>query len=342
MAQCLVVLLCIPLFLTSCALGVEKTEKKQYQATFLMLFDTVTTIIGYAETEEAFQAEARQVYNDLLEYHQLFDIYEEYDGICNLKTVNDHAGLSPVQVDEKIIALLEDCRSFYESTGGKVNAAMGSVLQLWHEARQTGINDPENAVLPDEEVLREAAQHINFDTVLIDRENSTVFITDPDQKLDVGAVAKGWAVQRAAETAPAGLLISVGGNVCATGEKPMGNGQWVIGVQSPDDEEEYLHTLNIAGGCVVTSGDYQRRYTVDGVVYHHIIDPETLYPADYWRSVTVLCADSGTADALSTALFLLQQQEGQQLLEQYSAEAMWVMQDGTRLYSPGFKAYIRT
>ena len=92
----------------------------------------------------------------------------------------------------------------------------------------------------------------------------------------------------------------------------------------------------------VTSGDYQRTYLVDGESYHHIIDPETLMPSRYWRSVTVVCADSGIADALSTALFLMPQGEGQTLLTRYNAEAMWVDADGGEFFSPGFRALLRT
>lgn len=115
------------------------------------------------------------------------------------------------------------------------------------------------------------------------------------------------------------------------------------GVESPDKgAEEYLHTLYVEKGSVVTSGDYQRYYMVDGVRYHHIIDPDTKYPAAYWRSVTIVCEDSGLADALSTALFTLNQSDGQALLDRYHAEAMWVDADGNQIYSPGFSNFIRT
>ena len=91
----------------------------------------------------------------------------------------------------------------------------------------------------------------------------------------------------------------------------------------------------------MTSGDYQRYYYVDGVKYHHIIDPETLYPATLWRAVTVVCEDSGLADALSTSLFTMTQDEGQALLDEFGAEALWVAADGQLLYSPGFSGYIK-
>ena len=90
------------------------------------------------------------------------------------------------------------------------------------------------------------------------------------------------------------------------------------------------------------SGDYQRAYVVDGELYHHIIDPSTLYPSTLWRSVTVICQDSGLGDALSTALFVLSLEDGQKLLEKMGAEAMWVDREGNRFYSPGFENYIRT
>lgn len=331
--------LLVALLLSGCTVPAQKTPQR-YTATFLDVFDTVTTIVGFAESEDAFTQQAQTIYDELLRYHQLFDIYDDYDGIANLKTVNDAAGGDPVQVDTAIIQLLKSCKEYDALTGGKVNAAMGSVLQLWHEARSDAYDDPLNAYLPDETKLEEAAQHVNFDDVILDEENSTVRIADPSLRLDVGAIAKGWATQKVAEKAPAGMLISVGGNVCATGPK-NGDSPWVVAIENPDGGD-YLHTVYVETGCVVTSGDYQRTYPVNGKFYHHIIDPDTLYPSEYFRSVTIVCADSGLADALSTALFLMPLEEGMALAESCAVEAMWVHADGTRSYTPGFEKLIRT
>ena len=316
-------------------------EQKQYSATFLTVFDTVTTILGRDSSEAAFTEKAQAVHDELLRYHQLFDIYNEYEGLNNLKTVNDHPG-EAVSVDKAIVDMLLDCKAYYELTGGRVNAAMGSVLRLWHEAREDGLNDFANAYLPDGEALAQAAEHADWDDVLIDEEHLTVTIADPGLRLDVGAIAKGWSVQRAAETAPEGLLISVGGNVCATGPKDSTGTPWVVGVQDPDGGDNYLHTLYLTKGSMVTSGDYQRAYMVDGELYHHIIDPDTLYPGSLWRAVTVVCPDSGLADALSTALFLLPMEEGQKLLDVCESTAMWVDAEGNMYYSTGFEDLIRT
>ena len=272
----------------------------------------------------------------------MFDIYHEYAGINNLKTVNDRAGGEPVEVDSRLIDLLVFCRELDELTGGRVDVTMGSVLALWHEARSSGVDDPEHAALPDSGALKEAAEHTGFELLEIDREASTLRLTDPLARLDVGAVAKGYAVERVCQNAPEGLLLSVGGNVRATGPKPGGE-PWVVGVQEPDGgKEDYLHTLYVSNSSVVSSGDYQRYYTVDGVRYHHIIDPDTRYPGTRWRAVTVLCADSGLADGLSTALFLLSQEEGEALARQCGAEALWVAADGTLSCTGGFQEAVRT
>ena len=322
--------------LTGC---IRQSGWDQYSVTYLSLFDTVTAITGTADSQEEFNDICRELHDELLAYHRLFDIYNDYPGLTNLKTLNDLAGTGPVEVDEALLALLSDCKTYRELTGGTVDPAMGSVLALWHQARTDALEDPERAAPPAEAALREASLHTAMDAVLLDPENGTAEITDPGLRLDVGAIAKGWAVQRVCEKAPAGLLISVGGNIYATGPKDEAGTPWVVAIQDPRGEG-YLHTLAITQGSVVTSGDYQRCFTADDKLYHHIIDPQTLCPGEYWSSVTVVCPDSGLADALSTALFLLPRDQGQALLDRCGATAMWVDREGNRLYSPGFEALI--
>lgn len=323
----------VALFLSGCA------APKQHQKTYLTVFDTVTTVTAYGGSDAKFEENAGQIYDILWDCHRLFDIYHEYSGINNLKTVNDQAGIAPVAVDDRIIALLQDCAQYYTLTGGRVNVAMGSVLSLWHEAREEGLASPESAALPDEDALLEAAAHCSWEHVIIDADAGTVFLADPEMSLDVGAVAKGWAAQKAAEAAPAGYLLNVGGNVIVTGVKDSRDTPWVIGIASPDGSS-YLHTVSLTAGAMVTSGNYQRLYYVDGTAYHHIIDPDTLMPGTLWRAVSIYCPDSALADILSTALFLLPRQEGERLLESCGAEAMWLDGDGNVFCSPGFSALL--
>ena len=137
----------------------------------------------------------------------------------------------------------------------------------------------------------------------------------------------------------------MGGNVRASRTEARRLRLWVVGVQDPDGGSEYAAASTRSDGqrgSVVTSGDYQRYYYVDGVKYHHIIDPETLYPATLWRAVTVVCEDSGLADALSTSLFTMTQDEGQALLDEFGAEALWVAAERAAAVQPGlFRLYKR-
>ena len=316
--------------LTACG-GKRETPYSYVDYSF---FDTVTTILGYGESPKEFEMQVQKICGELQYYHQLFDIYHEYEGLNNLKTINDQAGIRPVSVDQPVLDLLQDCADYWIISDRKVNAAMGSVLSLWHEARELALKNPGQAEIPSTDDRVRAAKHCDFSNVVLDLEKKTVFLKDPEMRLDVGAVAKGWAAQQVSQSAPGGMLISIGGNVCATGPKPDGS-PWTVGIQNPDGEG-YLRTVRLTKGSIVTSGDYQRFFEVEGKRYHHIIDPASTRPGEYWQSVTVYCQDSGLSDALSTALFLHTRENGQKLLDAVGAEAMWVDPEGTVFLSPGF------
>ncbi len=327
------------------------TVPNRYQAQFLSLFDTVTTIVGYADSEADFSELAQSIHDELEIYHQFYDIYNDYEGINNIKTINDNAGVAPVTVDSRIIDLLLFSQDMYDKTGGSVNVALGSVLAVWHNYREAGIDDPLNAEVPPMALLEEAALHTNINDIVIDEQASTVFLRDSEMRLDVGAVAKGYAAERVISAIEASgvqsLLVSIGGNVKAIGQKLVagsnGEKRWNIGIQNPDktsEQTEILHLL-IDGLSIVSSGIYERYYTVDGVRYHHIIDPATLFPADTFEQVTIVCADSGLADALSTAVFNMTLDDGRALINSLDGiEAAWVLQGGTLEYSAGFQALI--
>ncbi|MCQ4636340.1 FAD:protein FMN transferase [Anaerovorax odorimutans] len=328
-------LLAAVLILGAAVWFVKKEKTERYEAEFIDVFDTMTKIVGYSKSEKQFRDQTDFIHKELKRYHQLFDIYHDYTGVSNIKSINDHAGKAPVKVDEKILDLLEFSRQVYQMTNGNVNVAFGSVLSIWHEYRESGTDDPARAQLPPMEALREAAKHTNIEDLIIDRQKSTVFLKDPQMSLDVGAVAKGFAVEAVSrdvrrEKQADALLLSVGGNVRAIGYKDGKSEPWKVGIQNPDDSGKMLRDLSIADSSLVTSGDYQRYYMVDGKRYNHIIDPKTLMPAQHYRAVTVHCQDSGLADALSTAAFLLDYEKSRSLIESIKgAGALYVMKDGS-------------
>ncbi len=305
-------------------------------------FDTVTTIIGFETSEEEFQKNVKEIKAKLEEYHKLYDIYNSYEGINNLYTINKltDGNHQKVVVDKKIINLLQFAQEAYPLSFGKINAAMGGVLKIWHDYRNEGKE------IPSENILKNASEHADIEDIIMSWNNSTVLLNDPQMLLDVGAIAKGYTAEEMAKWMIAkefyGYLLNIGGNVKVVGDRPDGE-KWDVAIENPDKSSEnpYIETLKLGKDMsLVTSGSYQRYYTVDGKQYHHIIDPDTLMPAEFFRSVSVLCTDSGMADLLSTALFCLSYDDGLNLLKNFqNVEVMWIKNDDTHLYTEGFKNY---
>lgn len=325
------------LFVLSCVFSGCITDAK-YQKQYVGVFDTVVQIIGYEGNRNDFDKNAELIYNKLCEYHKLFDIYNTYDGINNIKTVNDNAGISPVKVDSSVIELLDFAIEMYSVTDGCMNIAMGSVLSLWHEAFQAE-QSGEQIDFPSDIELKTAFEHCDIQNIIIDKENLTVYLSDEYMSLDVGAVAKGFAVEKVYEYAKSeginSYLLNVGGNVRTFGKKADG-GLWNIGVDDPFSNDTKF-TVKADTTSVVTSGGYNRYFTYNGKKYHHIIDPNTLYPSEYCASVTVICENSGVADALSTALFNMSPEDGIKFAENFDGvEICYVTIDGELLYTSGF------
>ncbi len=310
------------------------SSEKRYTASTFEYFDTVTEIVGYASSEEEFESTKNYIFSELEKYHKLYDIYNSYDGIANINTVNSSHELT--EVDGELIDLIEFGKSIYPATCGKMNIAMGAVLSLWHDCRE------EKTRLPEKAELVSASKHCNIDNVMTDKENGTLFLADEKMSLDVGAIAKGYAAERISEALRekgiSGYLISIGGNVCTVGAKPNGE-KWTVGIENPDGG--FFEKVCVSDMSVVTSGSYQRYFELDGVRYHHIIDPDTLMPENDYVSVTVIAEDSALADALSTALFNMDIEQGKEvLLSLENAYAMWITADGEKLFSDGFEKFI--
>ena len=327
--------------------GETDPEYTRYTSTTFGMFDTVSTLTGYAKSGEEFQAIANEVFAALEEYHQLFDIYNRYDGVENLYRINKlyNGEHKVVTVDRKIIDMLLYAKEMYVKTNGKMNIAMGSVLSIWHDCREKADDNWGVGELPDMEELLAAAEHTDINDLIIDEENCTVYLQDPKMKLDVGAFAKGYAVEMVArmleERGISGYVINVGGNIRTIGTKADGE-RWMAGIENPglEIDEQYIAYVGLAGEAIVTSGSYQRFFIADGKEYHHIIDPETLMPATHFVAVSIICKNSGMGDGLSTAVFCMPLEESRALIESLDGvEAMWTLPDGTIVKSSGFAEF---
>lgn len=327
--------------------GCSSQKYTRYRGEFYGTFDTVVTIVGYVQKERDFDRYLQYTQERFRYFHQLFDRYESYDGMANIKTINDNAGIAPVKVSEDLFGFLQYCMQWCEKSDGQVNIALGPVLEIWHDYRERYENAAAGE-LPPREKLEQANLLTDLQNIRLNEKEQTVFLTEKGMSLDVGALAKGYTTEKVGkelfDMGFTSFSISGGGNV-RTFSAPQDpeRSHWSISIMNPDTAEDpnaepvdfvYLNDLS-----VVTSGDYQRYYLVDGKKIHHIIDPDTLYPADYYQSVTVITENSGEADLLSTWLFTLPLEESKKAAQKSGAQVLWVLQDDTVVYTDGYLAY---
>ncbi len=332
-------------------------QYKLYTYSFIGPFDTVSEYMSYAKSQDEFNKQCQYVEKQLTYYDHLFDKYTTYDNINNIATINQNAGKNEIKVEDPLIDLLSLSIERNQKISSKVNIGFGSVIDIWHEYREKAQQNNGIGKIPSNKQLQEANQHTQIENIHIDKIKKTVYIDDKHMTIDVGAVAKGYAIELIKdELIGKGIdnfLLSGGGNVVSHGERKIEKdgelylkecrNQYCVGIESPKDgnysQNDYEAILIAHGKSIVTSGDYQRFYKDQkGVKYHHLISPDTLFPAIYFRSVSVVCEDSGVADFLSSALFLTEYEEGLKLVESLEGvEAIWLLDDGKIRMSSGLK-----
>ena len=318
----LALLLILSLSLFSCS-------EKKYSKQLWGMFDTVVEVSGYFDSEEDFERAVEITQETLSYYNELFSIYEDSENI-NLKSINESGG-EIVEIDRELFDFLAFFKEIEINTNGACKMAFGSVTSLWKKTISSDVP------LPTDSELFKANSHTLCDTIELLENPCRIRLTDPDVRIDPGAVAKGWAgkklEKKLIDSGFDSLLVNMGGHVIAVGDK-CGN-TWSVGIRNP--EGGIFTTVNVTGKSVVTSGVYERGREIDGTLYHHIISPKTLYPASHFASVTVISDDSALADALSTALFISPLDEGLKILKNYpDISALWIYPDGTHYKTNNF------
>lgn len=310
--------------------------------------DAPVTFVAYTENEAEFNQFQEILREELLILGQLFDKYNNYEGLNNLKTINDNAGIKPVEVDQKLIDLITFAKEYYTITQNTFDISMGSVLEVWHNYRDEGklLNSSDPAQygrVPSIEELQIAKECVSWDFIEVNDENNTVYINNPCASLDVGGIAKGYAadivVNKLLEAGLETAIINIGdSSIITIGTKPNGD-EWGVGIAQPKKNvliaDSSVDTLYFEGSIhISTSGDNQNYYIAEGdITYHHLIDPSTLYPVvTSLHSVTIATSlSAASAEALSKAMFILPYDDALELLNKLKAEnpnevidAVWV------------------
>ncbi|MDO5724906.1 MAG: FAD:protein FMN transferase [Tissierellia bacterium] len=351
-----ITIILIAIFLSACS---DSTVYHKFKYSFFNTFDTIIDITVYTASEKDADKYFEYAEKRFHELHKYYDKYNEYENINNVKTINKNAGIKPVKVEKDLFDLIELSIKYYNDYSDETDISMGKVLNIWSDWRdevEDGEIPADSKHLPTKEILKEADRFTGIKNLVLNKKDSTIFINNNDTQIDLGAIAKGYATEIIAnELVDMGLesgIISAGGNVKIIG-KPLDNmrQKWGVAIRNPKkanydenpDIPDFVDIVFANDTCVVTSGDYQRYIDIDGRRFHHLIDKDTLWPGDYFSSVSIIHPDSGFADFMSTAIFLMPYEEGRKLVESYDdLEALWVFEDDNIEFTDGLKTLLKS
>ncbi len=271
----------------------------EVQSLTLFLFDTVIQISALCAPELMDRISERCRF-----FEDRFSRTKEGSDIWNINQAHG----APVEVSEETARCIEASLAYSEASGGLFDISIGAVSSLW---------DFVEGIKPDDDAIKEAVKHVDYRTISVD--GTTVTLTDPDAMLDLGGIAKGFItddlVSMLREAGCKSAMLSLGGNVYVLGESFRGD-DWNVGVQDPNGAaNDVIASIPARNKSLVTSGLYERSFTVDDVLYHHILDPRTGYPAKTDLASASIVSDSSTdGDAYSTTLFLMGHDKAMDLL----------------------------
>ena len=282
-------------------------------------FDTFIELTTYGEAVPKEAIELCEKYDNLL------SVTKKDSDIYKLNKRGKH------EVSPETLELIQVALDYCEESEGLFDISVYPLSTLWDFTA-------ENPSLPDEDKRSEAVKAVDYRKIKIEGNTITV---PPNGGIDLGGIAKGYIADRIAEIYIANSLsgiINLGGNILTVGSKPFGK-TFKIGIKKPFSEGETLYNLELYSGSAVTCGVYERYFTIDEKIYHHILNPKTGYPeTNGLDAVTVICQSSTDADALSTTLFLMGEEKAMGYLHSRSdIHAVFIRRDGTVGLSQGLE-----
>lgn len=290
-----------------------------------ILMGTVVEIqVRDSDKERAEQAISK-AFDEVKRIDDLFSSYNEEGGVWNV----NHSS-QPTRISDELFEFLVFSDSIWKMSNGSFDVSLGNLIELWNFKS-------EHPTVPSKEKLIENLASSGWKNVQLKNDNS-IFLGNK-VKLDFGAVAKGYAVDKAVDILKqrgvSAALVNAGGEI-----KGFGN-DWIVGIQHPRNRNEILGKIKLNEMSVATSGDYEQYFEFNGKRYHHILNPKNGLPVDGCQSVTVICRENKLADALATAVFVLGETDGMKLVERINGvEALIVKSNGDILYSKGFNKFL--
>ncbi len=297
-------------------------DLERHERTFFVMDTMVDVILWTAKDRSEVADIFSQVDDELQRLHAIFSAFEDDSDVAK---ISDAAGIEPVQVQPETLEVIQAALDYADMTDGKFDITLAPVLRLYTFG--------EDARVPTQQEIDEKLPLVDYSLVEVDMQAGTVFLPQPGMRLDLGGIAKGYVVDVATDMLrDLGVetgVVNAGGDISFVGPKYDGT-PWRIGIKDPTRHRTHqFAVIELEGGAIVTSGDYERYVEQDGVRYHHIIDPADGQPARSCKSVTIVAPNAMLADLLSTAVFVMGPEAGMALVESLEGvEALiWDAQD---------------
>jgi FAD:protein FMN transferase len=273
------------------------------------------------ERNEKAQAAAEAIFDELKRIEDLASFHKTSE----LSRINSASGTVPIEADPELLQLIGKGLRVAEETQGAFDPTVGSLTRIW----QFSGGEPR---LPDSAEIAQALKRVGWDKVKLDLAANTIAFSEPNMALDLGGIAKGYALDRSSELIKKlgikSALVNIGGDILVVGERSPGK-PWRIGVQDPRDQANVLAVASLKDRVIVTSGDYQRFFINDGSRYHHILSPRTGYPASGMQSVTLVAPRGITGEPLAVAAFVMGMDRGLKYIESMQdVQAFLIDRDG--------------
>lgn len=312
----------------------QKSNAEQNRMSRVMFGNIAVSITTFSTDRRQAQRAIKDAFLEMKRLEQLMSMFRKES---QLSRINQAAGLRPVKVDREILEVVDLGLKLSRETEGAFNIAIGSAMKNWDFFDKKRI--------PSSEEVQSLLRATRYEDVMLDQGEGAVFLKKKGMRIDPGGIGKGYIAERAKtillEHGITSGLIALAGDVVLFGSKADGS-SWRVGVQHPRRKGEIVASLDLRDCAISTSGDYERFFKKDGVAYHHLLNPTTLFPARRCQSVTVVSQKGSDADPMATGAFVMGPEKGMEFLNRSEhGEGIIIDAAGAITVSPKLASRIR-